>query len=140
MKILFLCTGNSCRSQMAEGFARYHLSNSHQIYSAGTEAHGLNKRAVETMKGFGIDISHHESASLDKYNDVDFDLVITVCGDAHEKCPAYLKKAKVIHKGFPDPAKAEGSDEEIMKEFNNTAKDIEKYILTDLKKELAEKL
>lgn len=121
---------------MAEGFARHHLGKDHEIYSAGVEAHGLNPRAVDTMKQFGIDISHHESKTLDQLNDIDFDLVITVCGDAHEKCPTYLKKAKIIHHGFIDPAKAVGNESEIMKVFTDVAKEIDSFIKEDLNSEL----
>lgn len=113
-KILFLCTGNSCRSQMAEGFARHFFGDKLEIYSAGILKHGLNPRAVKVMKEEGIDISRQFSKTLEDIGPVEFDLVFTLCGHAHESCPIFPGKAKVIHVGFEDPPKlASGlSDEE----------------------------
>ncbi len=118
MKILILCTGNSCRSQMAHGFLQS-FDNNITVCSAGTEASGkLNKKAVAVMKEIGIDISHHTSDSVDMYLGEEWDYVITVCGGANEACPAFLGKVKHrLHIGFDDPSHAEGTDEFIHSEF-----------------------
>lgn len=118
MKILILCTGNSCRSQMAHGFLQSFDENL-VVESAGTEASGkLNEKAVAAMKEVGIDISHHTSDSVEKYLDQEWDYVITVCGGANENCPAFLGKVKHrLHIGFDDPSHATGTDEFIWKEF-----------------------
>ena len=102
-KILFLCTGNSCRSQMAEGWARYLLHETVEAYSAGIETHGLNSSAVAVMAEVGVDISHHLSKNITDFSEIEFDLVITVCGQAHETCPFF--PGRTIHAGFPDPPK-----------------------------------
>lgn len=118
MKILILCTGNSCRSQMAHGFLQSFDENL-IVESAGTEASGkLNEKAVAAMKEVGIDISHHTSDSVEKYLDQEWDFVITVCGGANENCPAFLGKVKHrLHIGFDDPSHATGTDEFIWSEF-----------------------
>jgi len=104
MKVLFLCTGNSCRSQMAEGWARALKRDEVEAYSAGIETHGLNPNAVKVMAEAGIDISDHRSKRVDDVEDVAFDYVVTVCGHANETCPMWLKgKARVVHVGFDDP-------------------------------------
>jgi arsenate reductase len=105
IKILFLCTGNSCRSQMAEGWARHLKSDQIDVSSAGIETHGLNQYAVKVMAEEGVDISHHKSTHLDEFKDQPFDYVITVCSHAHETCPWYPGQAKVVHVGFDDPPK-----------------------------------
>ena len=105
LKVLFLCTGNSCRSQMAEGWARALKSDQIEPYSAGIETHGLNPKAVQVMKEAGVDISQHQSKHVDDLKDVGFDFVITVCGHANENCPVFPRKAKVVHVGFDDPPK-----------------------------------
>lgn len=110
-KVLFLCTGNSCRSQMAEGWARAMLGGRIDAYSAGIETHGLNPNAVKVMAEANIDISGHRSKRVDEVMDVPFDLVITVCGHAHETCPMFPARAKVIHVGFDDPPKLAESAE-----------------------------
>ena len=102
LNILFLCTGNSCRSQMAEGWARRLLPANVRAYSAGTQAHGLNQVAVQVMREAGVDISKHRSKRLDQL-DIDFDYVITVCDNAHESCPVFPGKAVVLHHNFDDP-------------------------------------
>lgn len=104
-KILFLCTGNSCRSQMAEGWTRYLKGDVIEAYSAGIETHGLNPNAVKVMAEAGVDISGHRSKLLDDLMDVDFDAVVTVCGHAHETCPMFPARARVVHVGFDDPPK-----------------------------------
>jgi arsenate reductase len=118
MKVLILCTGNSCRSQMAHGFLQSFNSNI-TVCSAGTEASGkLNQKAVAAMKEIGIDISHHTSDSVDLYLDQEWDYVITVCGGANENCPAFFGKVKHrLHIGFDDPSHATGTDEFIWSEF-----------------------
>ncbi len=105
VKVLFLCTGNSCRSQMAEGWTRHLLGDIIDAYSAGIETHGLNPNAVKVMAEAGIDISGQKSELLYKYMDIDLDCVVTVCGHAHETCPMFPGNAKVIHVGFDDPPK-----------------------------------
>jgi arsenate reductase len=106
LKILFLCTGNSCRSQMAEGWARALKGDVLEPYSAGIEVHGLNPTAVKVMAEAGVDISGHRSKMVSALRDVSFDAVITVCDHAHETCPAWLgKKTKLLHVGFDDPPK-----------------------------------
>lgn len=118
MKVLILCTGNSCRSQMAHGFLASFNKNI-EVSSAGTEASGkLNTKAVQVMNEIGIDISHHSSDSVDLYIDQEWDYVITVCGGANENCPTFLGKVKHrLHIGFDDPSHAVGTDEFIMSEF-----------------------
>lgn len=118
MKVLILCTGNSCRSQMAHGFLQSFDSNI-TVCSAGTEASGkLNHKAVAAMKEAGIDISHHTSDSVEKYLNDEWDYVITVCGGANESCPAFIGKVKHrLHIGFDDPSHAVGTDEFIWSEF-----------------------
>ncbi len=110
--IYFLCTGNSCRSQMAEGFGKHYLSDEWEVYSAGIEAHGLNPNAVKAMNEVGIDISNQTSdlIHVDLLNNADF--VVTLCGDAADKCPLTPAHVKRDHWGFEDPAKAEGTEEE----------------------------
>lgn len=118
MRILVLCTGNSCRSQMAHGFLES-FDNNLFVRSAGTEASGkLNQKAVKAMKEAGIDISHHTSDSVDKYINDEWDYVITVCGGANESCPAFLGKVKNrIHIGFDDPSDAIGDDDFVWSEY-----------------------
>ena len=117
-KILVLCTGNSCRSQMAEGYLRHFAGERADIYSAGLETHGVNPRAIAAMMEDGIDISNHTSNNIDEYRDIDFDFVITVCDHAREQCPFFPSKAKQLHQNFPDPAKATGTEGEIRYQFN----------------------
>jgi arsenate reductase len=103
LKVLFLCTGNSCRSQMAEGWARHLKADRIDAYSAGTDPHGLNARAVKVMAEVGVDISSQRSKHLDELKALSFDYVVTLCGDAHEQCPIFPGKTKVVHVGFDDP-------------------------------------
>lgn len=103
INLLYLCTGNSCRSQMAEGWTR-HLKGDHfQVYSAGIETHGLNPNAVKVMAEAGVNISDHKSQLIDEFMDISLDYVVTVCGHAHDTCPVFPGKAKVVHVGFDDP-------------------------------------
>ena len=113
LKILFLCTGNSCRSQMAEGWARALKGDLIDAFSAGIETHGLNPNAVRVMREVGVDISGHRSKSVDELAGLDFDYVVTVCGHAHETCPMFPGQAEVVHVGFDDPPKlAESAPDE----------------------------
>jgi arsenate reductase len=126
-KILVLCTGNSCRSQMAEGYLRYYAKNKAAVYSAGIETHGVNPKAIAIMKEDGLDISQHTSNNVDEYKNIDFDFVITVCDNAKENCPYFPTKAKKFHHNFPDPAKAIGNDNEILQEFRKVRNIIKDY-------------
>jgi len=119
-KILFLCTGNSCRSQIAEGLANNIFDYSYNIESAGTEKHGVNPHAIKTLKEIGIDISNYKSKSinLDELNR--FDLVVTLCGDAKDKCPVLDDRVKHIHWDLKDPAKFQGTESEIIDCFRHT--------------------
>lgn len=126
-KVLVLCTGNSCRSQIAEGYLRHFSGDKAEIFSAGIETHGVNPRAIETMREDGIDISKHTSNNIDEYQDIDFDFVITVCDNAKERCPYFPTKAKKFHYNFPDPAKAIGTEEEIKNQFRHVRQLIKVY-------------
>jgi arsenate reductase len=126
-RILVLCTGNSCRSQIAEGYLRKFAGENAEVYSAGIETHGVNPRAVQIMKEDGIDISHHTSNNINEYRDIDFDFVITVCDNAKERCPFFPSTAKQFHYNFPDPAKATGSEEQIMQQFREVREAIRKF-------------
>jgi arsenate reductase len=126
-KILVLCTGNSCRSQIAEGYLRHFAKGEAEVYSAGVETHGVNPRAIAIMAEDGIDISGHSSNNIDEYRDIEFDYVITVCDNAKERCPFFPSKAKKFHQNFPDPAKATGSEDEIMGKFRMVRDMIKDY-------------
>lgn len=126
-RILVLCTGNSCRSQIAEGYLRDFAGEKAQIYSAGVETHGVNPKAIAIMKEDGIDISNHTSNNIDEYYGIDFDYVITVCDNAKENCPFFPTKAQKFHHNFPDPAKKTGTEEEILGEFRSVREMIKKY-------------
>ena len=126
-KVLVLCTGNSCRSQIAEGYLRHFAGNKAEIYSAGVETHGVNLRAITTMKEDGIDISKHTSNNIDEYFDINFDFVITVCDNAKERCPFFPTKAQKFHQNFPDPVKARGTEEEILEQFRQVRQLIKSY-------------
>ena len=116
--ILILCTGNSCRSQIAHGYLEYFTNRKDiTVYSAGVETHGVNPKAIAVMKDDGIDISKNTSNNVDEYFDIPFDFVITVCDNAKERCPFFPTKAVKLHYNFPDPAKATGSQSEIDAEF-----------------------
>ncbi|SFE83780.1 arsenate reductase (thioredoxin) [Alteribacillus iranensis] len=128
--IYFLCTGNSCRSQMAEGFGRKYLGDKYEVYSAGIEAHGLNPRAVKAMKEKDIDISNQESSMIDTEILNKAEHVITLCGDANDKCPMTPPHVNRDHWGFDDPAKADGTEEEQWKVFQRVRDEIEKRIKT----------
>ncbi|MBK8871930.1 MAG: arsenate reductase ArsC [Elusimicrobia bacterium] len=130
LKVLFLCTGNSCRSQMAEGWARALKGDLIEAYSAGIETHGLNPRAVRVMAEAGVDISGHRSKNIAEFGGVDFDVVVTVCGHANEHCPVFPGKTKVIHVGFDDPpalAKYAKSEEEALSHYRRVRDEIRRF-------------
>ena len=135
-KILFLCTGNSCRSQMAEAYAKYFYGDKYEIYSAGIEKHGLNSFMLKVLKEDKINTSFLYSKTVDELGDKDFDYVITLCGHANETCPMYLKKTNLIHKGFEDPAKATGTKKEILEKFREVRDKIKEFV----KNEIGEKI
>jgi len=126
-KILVLCTGNSCRSQIAEGYLRMFAGSKADIYSAGVETHGVNPKAIETMREDEIDISAQTSNNIEEYRHIDFDFVITVCDHAKEKCPFFPTSAKRLHENFPDPAKASGTEENIKEQFRLVREEIKNY-------------
>jgi len=126
-KILVLCTGNSCRSQIAEAYLRHFAGDKADVYSAGVETHGVNPKAIETMSEAGVDISGHTSNHIDEYRHLDFDFVITVCDNAKERCPYFPTSAKRFHRNFTDPAKAQGTVEEIKAQFRRVRQEIEDY-------------
>jgi len=132
--ILVLCTGNSCRSQIAEGFLRHYAGEKANVYSAGIETHGVNPRAISIMNEVGIDLSNHTSNHVDEYIHINFDFVITVCDNAKERCPYFPTNAEKFHYNFPDPAKASGTEEDIVNEFR-----IVRLLIDDYCKDFVEK-
>jgi arsenate reductase len=126
-KILVLCTGNSCRSQIAHGYLQAFAGERAEVYSAGVETHGVNPKAIETMAEDGIDISDHTSNNITEYQGIDFDFVITVCDNARERCPFFPSQAQKFHHNFPDPAKATGSEEEVKMEFRRVREMVKSY-------------
>lgn len=126
-KILVLCTGNSCRSQMAEGYLRHFAKDKAEVFSAGVETHGVNPKAIAIMKEDGIDLSGYTSNNVNEYLDVAFDCVITVCDHAKERCPVFPSQAQQFHYNFPDPAKAMGTEEEVRKQFSKVRDLIKSY-------------
>lgn len=130
-KILFLCTGNSCRSQMAEGWARALKGDILEPYSAGVETHGLNENAVKVMAEAGVDISAHHSKHVDELGNVNFDYVVTVCDNAKKSCPLYLGSARVVHKRFEDPpqlARGAKCEEEALGHYRRVRDEIRSFI------------
>ena len=125
--ILVLCTGNSCRSQLAEGYLRHFAGDKATIYSAGIETHGVNPKAIQVMAEDHIDISKHTSNNVDEYIGIPFDYIITVCDNANENCPYFPGKTQRFHKDFPDPAKATGTEEEITSQFRQVRDMIKDY-------------
>ena len=137
IKILYLCTGNSCRSQMAEGWTRHLKSNQIEAFSAGIETHGLNPHMVKVMDEAGVDVNNQKSENIRDFAEHDLDVVITVCGHAHETCPVFPANCKVVHTGFPDPPKMakelaeKGATEEEQLDCYRSVRDkIKEYILT----------
>lgn len=134
-KILVLCTGNSCRSQMAEGWLRHHaglMNKAVEVVSAGVETHGLNPRAVKVMGEAGIDITAHTSDHIDQYLDAGVTHVITVCDSAAERCPIFPESVHLTHHSFTDPAGATGTEEEILTVFRNVRDKVSDYAKTYL--------
>lgn len=127
MNILILCTGNSCRSQIAEGYFRKFAPENTIVYSAGIEAHGLNQNAVEVMLEDGVDISGHASKIIDDLPHSDFEFVITVCDNAKESCPVFPAKTSQLHKSFEDPASFEGDEEETLNKFREVRDQIKSF-------------
>jgi arsenate reductase len=133
IRVLFLCTGNSCRSQMAEGWARHLRGDRIEPYSAGIEVHGLNPRAVQVMADAGVDISGHRSKHVDELRGIDFDYVVTVCGHANEHCPLFPGKARVVHVGFDDPpalAVDAATEEERLAPYRRVRDEIRAFVET----------
>lgn len=131
LNVLFLCTGNSCRSQMAEGWCRYLKGDVIEPFSAGIETHGLNPTAVRVMAEAGVDISAHKSQHVSEFEDIAFDYVVTVCGHANENCPMFPGKAKVIHAGFDDPpalAKAAKSEADALDVYRRVRDEIRAFV------------
>ena len=126
-KVLVLCTGNSCRSQIAEGYLRKFAGDKASIFSAGVETHGVNPKAISIMAEDGIDISGHTSNNIIEYQDIDFDFVITVCDNAKERCPYFPTGAKNFHYNFPDPGKATGSEQQVTEQFRTVREMIKTY-------------
>lgn len=136
--VLVLCTGNSCRSQIAEGYLKAMTGEKSSIYSAGVETHGVNPKAIKIMAEDGIDITDHTSNHIDEYQNVAFDYVITVCDHAKERCPYFPTQAQKFHHNFPDPAKATGTDDQVMAEFRNTRTLIKDYMQNFVKEHLSQ--
>ncbi|NOY43246.1 MAG: arsenate reductase ArsC [Planctomycetes bacterium] len=131
LKILFLCTGNSCRSQMAEGWARHLKAYAFEAYSAGIETHGLNPHAVQVMAEAGVDIKGQQSQHVDELSHVDFDFVVTVCDNAAEACPVFSGGAKVVHRPFDDPprlAREAETEEEGLSHYRRVRDEIRAYV------------
>jgi arsenate reductase len=135
--ILVLCTGNSCRSQLAEGYLRFYAGDKANIYSAGIETHGVNPKAIQVMAEDHIDISHHTSNHVDEYSTIPFDMVITVCDNANEACPYFPGNVKRFHHNFPDPAKATGTPDEVINKFRDVRDMIKDYSTDFIKTNLA---
>ncbi len=130
IKVLFLCTGNACRSQLAEGWARHLKGDVIDAYSAGICPIGVSSRAIETMAEAGVDISMHTSKHIDQLWNVDFDYVVTLCDNAAKNCPIFGEKAKVVHRPFEDPYFVTGTEEQIKAEFRKARDQIKAFIET----------
>lgn len=130
IKVLFICTGNSCRSQIAEGWARHLKGNVIDAYSAGIRPIGVSSWAIRAMAEAGVDISMHQSKHVDESSEIDFDYVVTLCDNAAQNCPVFDGKAKMVHKPFDDPYFASGSEEKIMATFRKVRDDIKTFIET----------
>ena len=135
-KVLFLCTENACRSQMAEGLINHDLKGEVQAFSAGVRATRVNPRAIQVMAELGIDISRQRSKSMDEFREEQFDLAITLCDQAQRECPMFLAADRLIHMGFPDPAKATGTEADIMNEFRKVRDEIRQQMVPFLQEEL----
>ena len=128
-KILFLCTHNSCRSQMAEGLANYFLGDRFQAFSAGTEATRVNPLAIKVLAELGIDISGQHSKTMDEFEGEVFDHVVTLCGDANEKCPLFIGGVQRVHKGFADPSRLEGGADDVVPQFRQVRDEIKEWLM-----------
>ncbi len=128
-RVLFLCTGNSCRSQMAEGWTRHLLGKRIEALSAGVETHGLNPRAVQVMAEAGVDITSQRSELIDDYLDAPLDLVVSVCDHAAESCPTFPRPVRRVHHTFPDPAHAKGTEDEILAAFRAVRDEIRAFVV-----------
>jgi len=130
MNILVLCTGNSCRSQMAEGWIRHFAGDRAMVFSAGVSPHRVNPRAIAVMAEAGIDISHHTSNHVDEFLEKDIDIVLTVCDNAKETCPVFPKRVRTVHHAFHDPSFTVGTEEEILNDFRRVRDEIRAYAET----------
>jgi len=129
-KVLFLCTGNSARSQMAEGLLRHLRNNEFEVFSAGVEPKGVHPNAVQAMQEIGIDISGQKSKHIDELPDREFDHIITLCDHAAQNCPVFLGKGLRLHHSFSDPAAAVGSDHEVLEAFRKVRDEIKEFVLS----------
>ncbi len=136
LKVLFLCTENSCRSQMAEGLVNHDLAGQVKAWSAGVRPNRVNPRAIQVMAELGIDISRHRSKSVDELAEERFDLVITVCDQAQGQCPIFPGETEVIHVGFPDPARATGTEAEILAVFRQVRDEMRQQLIPLLQEKL----
>jgi len=128
IKILFLCTSNSCRSQMAEGWTKHLKSDCVEPFSAGIKPGRVSRRATEVMAEAGVDISHQRSKHVDEFSDVELDYVVTVCDNASRHCPTFPGRTKVVHKGFDDPSEITGTNEEVMTKFRRIRDEMKSFI------------
>ncbi|NOY87390.1 MAG: arsenate reductase ArsC [Deltaproteobacteria bacterium] len=135
-RVLFLCTGNSCRSQMADGIINHDFAGCIEAFSAGTEPHGLNPKAVQVLAEIGIDISGDSSDHLSQYEGQSFDYVITLCGDANEKCPLFFGGVQRTHIGFDDPPKATGTEEDVLNVYRRVRDEIREQLSDFFRQEL----
>jgi arsenate reductase len=133
LKVLFLCTENACRSQMAEGLVNHDLAGTVQAWSAGVQPSRVNPRAIQVMAELGIDISRHRSKSVAELADATFDLVITLCDRAQQQCPIFPGDTEVMHVGFPDPSRAIGTEAEIMATFRQVRDALQSQLVPLLK-------
>jgi arsenate reductase len=139
LKVLFLCTENACRSQMAEGLANHYLAGRVQAFSAGVRPTRVNPRAIQVMAEWGIDITHHRAKSVDELAGEQFDLVITVCDQAREQCPVFFGPTEKLHISFPDPARAVGTEEEILNAFRQVRQALREQLVPLLQGKLQDK-
>jgi len=128
-RVLFLCTHNSCRSQMSEGLVNHYLGNRFQSFSAGTEATRVNPLTLRVMAELGIDISHHFSKTIATFDGQQFDHVITLCGSALEQCPLFFGGVKRVHMGFDDPSRASGTEKEVLQEFRRVRDELRQKLI-----------
>ncbi len=139
LKVLFLCTENACRSQMAEGLVNHDLAGQVKAWSAGVRPSWVNPRAIQVMAELGIDISQHRSKSVGDLADETFDLVITVCDQAQQQCPIFPGETEVMHVGFPDPARATGTEEEVLAAFRQVRDALREHLVPLLRERTREK-